>query len=146
MATRLDLASNLLTVPATDYGSDVAMEPDFDETWTLITGRRVMAERLVRRFTTPKGTLPFWPDDGFDVRDWLREEISRATLHELRQSLVNEGEKDEQLLSLDVSITFNPSSETLSVTLSCVDADGPFTLVLNVSALTVDLLIPDTVS
>jgi hypothetical protein len=131
---------------ATDFGTDVSVEPDFDETWTPISGPQVLAERLVRRLTTPRGTLPFWPDEGTDIREFVRDTIDQSVLFTLRQTLVNECEKDEQVSSADATASYNESTSTITAAVSVDAGDGPFRLVLSISALSVDLLIPDTVS
>ncbi len=61
----------------TDFVVDVSTFPDLDSSFTLITGRRVIAEAILRRLLTPRGGLAYDPDFGLDVRGWLNEDCTR---------------------------------------------------------------------
>ena len=98
-----------------DYGTDVSTFPGFDTTGRTITGARVVAEACLRRLMTPRGSLPYDLDYGYDLRDLLNEDLSAGDLrrHELAAEL--ELEKDERIDSADVTLTLDTSTFTLSI-------------------------------
>jgi hypothetical protein len=125
-----------------DFGSDISLYPDLDETWTPIDGRRMLAEQILRRITTERGTLDFWPNDGIDIRDFLRDVITADTLFQNKQLLQNEIEKDERVFEAPVSMTYDQRhGDKLMISIGITTADDTFALVLSVSSLTVDALI-----
>lgn len=124
-----------------DYGTDISTYPDgLDPTFTPISGARAVAEVIARRFETPRGMLVGDPDFGLDVRGLLNEAISTESLYLWRRQMVAEVEKDERILSADVALSFDQSRSLLLATVTCELSSGPFTLVLAISAVGVEIL------
>jgi hypothetical protein len=123
-----------------DFGTDVSTFPVLDVTFSLTSGQRVVGEQLARRLMTPRGSLPWAPNDGLDLRGMLSAKFTASMLYKWRSQIVGECEKDERVRSADVTIT--PAVDFLSavITITVTTADGPFALVLGVDKVTVSLL------
>jgi hypothetical protein len=123
----------------TSYGTDISTFPDLDPTFTLVDSPRMVAECVLRRWTTPRGLLDYDPNAGFDIRQYLNANLSNATqLYALRRNLEAEAEKDERVLRCDCVLTFVGAELTIQATLFL--AGGPFVLTAVVSAISVQLL------
>lgn len=125
---------------ATDFGTDVSAYPDLSETFEAISGPRVVAQRLWRRFSTARGGLSFHPNDGFDLRVLLNESFTADSLSRARSAIAAEAKKDEAVLDAAVSVEFLASTRKLVISIAGESADGPFSLTMFVTQLTVALL------
>lgn len=129
-----------------DYGLDLKTVVDangnVDLTDTMLesTGRAVLIEALVRRQTTPRGSVIDAPNSCFDVRDWLNDGMTGTQIQALQGLIVNELKKDQRVLQVSALVTFNAATRTLTVVETVLSSDGPFSLTLNVSDVTVELL------
>jgi|SRR5690606_27635108 len=63
-----------------------------------VTGARALAQRLKVRLTTRRGTVPWWPQFGTDLRGFL---LSKAPPHRIVEATIAECEKDEQVRRVD---------------------------------------------
>jgi len=129
---------------ATDFGTDVStfVDGDLDPFFRVISGKRVVAEAIVRRWTTPQGALFFDENFGRDVRDLLGQATSPQTLFALKNALVAQAEEDERVAEISVDVSLDVRSRKLLIRGEIATADGPFTLVVSISDLSVDLLSP----
>jgi phage baseplate assembly protein W len=132
--------SQQLAAAGSGYGSDILVFPGLDETFNLVNDGRVLAEALGRRLTTPRGALPFHPDYGLDVRAWLNEGFTQDAAYRLKAAIERECEADERVASATSSVSFNLAAQSLRFKVSCATATGPFTFVMNVTSLTIELL------
>src|SRR5574337_487746 len=107
----------------TDFGQDVSTFPDLDPSFSALTGPRVVAEAIARRLSTPRGSLPFYPDYGIDVRDWVNESITRDRLAQFRRALEAEVVKDERVDSADSAIAFNTQTGEMQLSIILTTAD-----------------------
>lgn len=120
-------------------GTDISTAGGLDPYFRPISGRRVVAEAVVRRLSTPRGGLHYAPDYGLDLREFLNEGFTPRQLFTLKSSIEAEVEKDPRIQSCTATLD-TPSTDRLRIRLSITDAEGPFRLVLSVDQLTVDLL------
>jgi hypothetical protein len=127
-------------MPVPDCGLDVSSFPDLDPSFTLIGGFRVVAEAIARRFITPKGTLSRDPNYGFDVRSLLNEKFTPSNLYLWRRFMIAQAELDERVLSADITLTPGADNRSLRIHAAIVTAQGPFSMVLDVSHVRVELL------
>lgn len=132
--------STALARPLIDGGSDVLVFPGLDETFTLINDGRVLAEALARRLLTPRGTLPFHADYGFDLRNYVNESMTQDVLYRLKAAVERECELDERVLAASATVTYGYQTQALRVRVSVTTSNGPFKFVLNVTSLTAELL------
>lgn len=125
-----------------DLGTDFGGVSDIDAAWGPVDGRRALAESVARRLTTPRGSLPDFPDYGFDLVSCIG---SAMTDSRIRQRISEQVFLEEEVQNSSVSIlrTEPYGATALEIKVS-IDATGvpPFALTLNVSALGVEAIIP----
>lgn len=125
----------------TNYGSDISTYPDLDEACAPLTGRRVVAEAILRRLSTPRGGLAFYPDDGIDLRGYLSDGVDGDSIFALKAEIEAECEKDERVVAAEATLAYSPSTESLTAEVVLELFDGEvFALTLAVTSLTVELL------
>jgi len=121
-------------------GTDCYAFPDLRESLALHDGPRMMADVLARRLTTRKGSLSFHPSYGIDLRDYLNDEMNDGLLFAMKSEIEGECENDERVLEADATVTYYQDTKSVRVSIAGVTAEGPFSMVLAVSAVSVDLL------
>lgn len=121
-----------------DFGLDIATPDamDIDPFFSLVDGYTALAQALARRITTPRGGLIDDPEYGHDVREFLNEVSPSPSAVAI--AVRNEWLRDERVLDARVQATFE--DETLSIVGRIETGDGPFTLTLAISAVTVETL------
>lgn len=120
----------------TDYGTDVAtfaaVGCDLDPTFGLISGPRVVLEQVARGQIGP-------------LRDALRASITDDQLRAVTQACERAANDDERVLSAETTVAFDFATETLEATTQLELVEGEtFTLVLQINAVTTDLLLGTT--
>lgn len=121
-------------------GTDIASLPDLDPLFGTVSEIEALGEALARRYETPRGSLWYAPDYGYDLRGRLGDSLTTSDLAQMPGDIEAEALKDERVQSAAAIVTFDASAATLTVTLTGTTAIGPFQFVLAVSALTVNLL------
>lgn len=131
-------------MPDEPYGLDVStfVDGDLDPYFRPLLGARVVAEAVVRRWTTPNGGLFFDPAFGVDVRALVSQAMTPQTLFALSSQLAAQAEEDERVLSATVDVAFNAQTRKLRISAEIRTARGPFTLVVSADRLSVELLDP----
>lgn len=129
---------------AINFGSDTYCISDIPLIDLQVTdAKTLVAQRLARRLTTPRGGLAAIGDEadfGWDVRQYVNGRMSPALLSQAQQQIAAECLKDEEVASCDVSMSF-VNGGALTITLQVTTADGPFSLVLNVSQVSYTALV-----
>ena len=126
-----------------DYGTDLSCKADLDPLLRDVTGNELMAEVCLRRLYCRKGLLLSDPNDNtLDARDFIGTGISSSDLTRIQGLCVGALLGDERIHSAAVVATFETRTKTLTLVITAVGANGPFSLTLAVTALTVDLLRP----
>jgi hypothetical protein len=72
-----------------------------------------------------------------DIRGWLSEGITTASLQALAGSLKSELLKDERVIDVAVSVAFTASTSMLAITEQFQSGYGPFSLTLSVGDVTI---------
>jgi phage baseplate assembly protein W len=121
-----------------ELGTDIS--GTFDGRMRLVSGTANLVAALVRRLQTPRGGLFYAPDYGTDLRAWLNESFTSQRIFTLRAAVVAECEKDPRVESVLCRATYDSAAELLTVEIQGTAADGPFELVLAVTALSVEVL------
>jgi hypothetical protein len=131
-------------MPGDNFGVDVStfVADDLDPYFRPLTGPRAVAEAVVRRWTTPTGGLFFDPSFGVDVREHLSRATTPGGSYTLSSQLAAQAEEDERVQSATVTVAFDVQTRQLRVRAEIRTAQGPFTLVVSVDHLTVELLDP----
>ncbi len=105
----------------------------------IASGFRVVAEAVARRWMTPRGRLIGYPNYGFDLTQYINADVSERDIASLQSGAAAEALKDDRVTACDVSAVLGADG-LLTVTGLLDTAQGPFTLVVEVSAVTVKLL------
>jgi hypothetical protein len=113
---------------------------DADPAFRLQTGRALLAQRLLCRLSTPRGSVIDCPNDCIDLRDSLSDGMTVQQISQLGSSVQQELLKDQQVTAVTVSGTFTTATSVLTLTIGITSGAGPFTMVLAVSQVTVTLL------
>lgn len=122
-----------------DFGISLSCVSDFTPDFAVVTGRRLLAEAAVRRITTPRGQLIDDPNYGIDVRDFVLDGLTPIQMRRIPGLIDAELQKDARINASTTTIqSFANGVMVLGVTLD--PGDGPFSLVISVTQLTVDLL------
>lgn len=119
-----------------DLGIDFACIGDISPALTAVAGRTALIQAIARRFITPRGGLFYARDYGFDTRQFLSGVTSSPSV--IAAGVVAEAEKDERVDQANAVVTF--IGERLNIRLEIADGFGPFTFVLSVSKVTVEIL------
>lgn len=130
----------LLPDPA-GFGTDISTFPDLDPHLRLISGQRVVAEAVARRWLTPRGSVPYDETYGEDVRAYLNARVDGPRLRALEAALQAQAVADERVASAQVSLTWSgtPGRLQLRVAARLVTALGPFALTLTIDSLVINL-------
>lgn len=122
-----------------DLGTDFDLGTDLSPTMGLVSGRKCLAQAILRRLTTQRGTLERHPTYGFDLPAHLNETLDAGARLAIQQGILTQAQEDERVLRAAVAVEV-VGMRKLRVRLDLTDADGPFRLTLAVSALTVEIL------
>lgn len=125
---------------ATFYGSDTACLTDLQRIDLQVTDpRRLIGERIARRLQTPRGGLASIgddPDAGFNVRQLVNAKVRPADMGNFEAQIKAECLKDEQVDAAAVNLQL--VGDALTIAIELATAEGPFTLTMNVTQLTVE--------
>lgn len=124
----------------TDLGTELHCIVDLDEMFTLVTQRTSLIQALARRFITRRGTLVEDETYGFDLREWLGESVGNLELFRLQSGCEEECFKDERVKAATARLTFTEAASRVELELRVTDDAGPFTLVITIDAVTVEVL------
>lgn len=114
-------------------------------TGRTVTGVRVVAEAVYRRLTTPRGMLRGGEEEasyGLDLTEFVGTMPSKSVEASLPGRIAAELAKDERIekTDVDVLVTKSGPETTYGITVRCETAEGPFTLQLSASDVTVELI------
>lgn len=123
-----------------DFGTDIDFQNGLNPLLVLVSGTTNLGQALVHRLSTPRLSLWYDPDYGTDLRAYLNETLNNAKLAQARTDAQAECLKDERVLSCLATTTFDRRTKTMGVSVTGQTKEGPFTLVLAVTDLTVELL------
>ena len=122
-----------------DDGSDLACVADLDPAMSEVSSAKNVAQSLARRLTTPRGRLIDDPNYGFDLTQYLNDDVSPADLARIKAQAEAECLKDERVASATFTMTM-PANGVAIVTIVTTGSAGPFTLVLSVTSVTATIL------
>lgn len=130
-----------MTVAAGDLGTDLDLSNDIGLRWKLVSGRRNLANAVVRRLSTPRGSMFYDLNYGYDLRGSLSRGFTTVQLGALKGDISTEVEKDERVQKCVVGTVAATTTNTLTVELRITDVTGKtFDLILSVNGVSVDLL------
>lgn len=120
------------------YGSDISCDSDVDPTAREVDGfsTLALAEALVRRLDTPRGSLPDDKNYGISITSYLNRGATAADLRQLAGQIRAELALDDRVASLTVRVAPNGVGSNLSIEIATKPIDpnlATFTLTLNAS-------------
>jgi hypothetical protein len=124
---------------ATDFGKSIAGPTDIPSQFYYATGIKNLGNHIARRLITPRGSMSWALNDGYDVRQLVNAEFTPNARARAEAAISAEVEKDDRVEACAAAIT-RLSPEAIAVTLRVTTADGTFPLVVSVNSLTVALL------
>lgn len=133
--------------PANPYGSDLLVSfsgngnGDIDAGGALATGIQVLAQSLVMAQTTPQSSLLGDSTQCFDVRAWISKGMTQAQISGLGLVAQKQILRDQRVTAATVTASWNWATSTLTLVEQIQSTLGPFTLTLNVTAVTVQMLL-----
>ena len=134
---------------ATNYAKTLAALDDLPARGATVFGEKAAAYRIARRLLTPEGGLADvieedsdeWPELNaltLDLREWCGLAVSAADIRDLEARIVAVVSDAEDVSAATAAVTF--ADRVLSVTVDAVGAEGPFSFVLDVSAVSSSVL------
>lgn len=120
-----------------DFGTDLSVFPDLS--WTLKSGLDNLAEAAARCLITAPGSLFYAPEYRLDLKQFLNREITPETLFEIEVLATNALETDPRILSAEVTAS-QPQWNQLDLDIVLQTEQGPFSLVVRISDLSVEVL------
>ncbi len=130
-----------MTQPASlPYGSCLATLPnqngtiDLTPDMRMATGRDVLSQSLVRRQTTPRGSVLTSPNDCLDIRQLLGAGQSQAQLQALASTIRTELLRDQRVNSAQVTITVDTATGKTTIAEQIQSSLGLFTLTIALTA------------
>lgn len=139
-------------------GTDLSGVADLTPHMGESSGRQCLAESLARRLITPRGSLFYDLLYGYDVTGQINADILASDIPRIAASIEEEFRKDERVIDATVTAQFvgrdqvdaaragivanpNPGTQGVLVITSVVkDGQGPFTLTLAATAVTIQIL------
>lgn len=116
-----------------EIGNDISTFPDLDLTFTPITGSRVVAEGVARRWFTQRGGC-FWARDmGVSITELINGDQNRTALRRWQMVLENEALKVDGVKSIDVTITYNAKEKRVEISADLVTKAGSGRLMVDIS-------------
>lgn len=128
---------------ATDYGTDLYCDTDMDGSLTEVSGSLLMQQVILKRLYTPKGSLLSAPSENtIDLREWLSSSVdpTHREITGAKAAAVSALMADQRIESVTVTPAFDAATRTLRVSIAGFGAEGPFSLTIGVTSLTVDIL------
>lgn len=124
-----------------DFGIELSCTTDIAADSRMVSGFRVVAEAVFRRWTTPRGRLINYPNYGYDVTQHVNQDMSARDINEMCANLAAEAKKEQRVTGAAVVAVLG-SDGVLTVTGTIDTAQGPFTMTVAASAVSVQLLAP----
>jgi hypothetical protein len=117
-------------------GSDISGVDDLDFALSVVSGRLALAQSILRRITSPRGSLLGSPAYGYSMFDTIGSSVPASVVEQrvLEQVLAEQEVEDAR-------VTASLVNGVLTVTIAVVDGDGPFTLTVSASELTAQAMI-----
>jgi hypothetical protein len=113
---------------------------DADPSLRTTTGRYLLVQSLLCRQTSPRGSYIDCPNDCIDIRALVGAGMTPAAILQLYASIQSELLKDQRVTTAIVTGSYSYQTAGLTINEAITSAYGPFTMVLNVSSVTVTLL------
>ncbi len=129
------------------YGNDLWCGPTSTDTLDLspmmieVSGLDLLKQAIIRRQVTAKPTDISSPNDGIDLRTFVKQGMTQQQISVVAQTVQQELVKDQRILpSTTVVGSYDQIKNVLTLQETIVTAQGPFSLTLAISAVTISVL------
>jgi phage baseplate assembly protein W len=122
-----------------DFGHDLSCVDDLDEAMSEVDDITLLAQAILRRLSTPRGSLWQDPDYGKNLQDYLSAAQTPAQLAAIPGEVRNEVLKDERIASASVKV-FKVDLLEVSMSIELETGLGPFSLVISATQAAVVLV------
>jgi hypothetical protein len=127
-----------------NYGTDVYCTTDLDPYLSLTYS--ALPQDLYHMISTPAGSLFFSPASTMDLRDLLSEAVTPGRITAMQGQIADVIAADERVTNVQVVLTFSVDTAIMNVSIAVTPIAGqPFTLIMQVSKLSIQLLNADVV-
>jgi hypothetical protein len=131
-----------MTIPVNlpDFGTTLSCTFDLDAMGAQVTGLQALSQALIRRITTPRGRLLYDPNYGYDIMSEINDDVVDSQVGAIGAQMDQEFLKDQRVFSSTTTVTLSAFGE-IDTTSLIQSALGPFSLVLNVTAVSVNVVL-----
>lgn len=124
--------------PPFGYGSDISGALDLSPVMAEVDGftTLALAQSLVRRLDTPRGSLPDDKNWGISIASYLNAGVPSENIEQIAGQIRTELSLDDRVDALRVRVAPTATAGTISVSIQVQPIDpnlGPFLLTLNAS-------------
>lgn len=132
---------------ALGYGTDLSCVSDCTEFFEELdpSSPAGIAQRLARRFQTPRGTIDD-DDYGLDLRSCVNRGMPQQELFALQQQAVNEAKKEETVDDAQVTLTLNVAEKTLRGEVRVLPKDPALSVFTTIFSVTSAEVLIDSIS
>lgn len=123
-----------------DLGTDINCYPDLDPAFGLVTGFTCLAQCLARCLATPRGSLPYAPNRGTDLRQFVNEAVTPSLRARVQMAIERECEQDERVMGAKASVSWDASGNMKGSVLITTQDGITYPTTLLVTQLSVSLL------
>lgn len=126
-----------------DYGADVSTHTngDWDGSFAIMTGPRVLLEALLNRLECEPNTLVEDPEYGVGVYRYLNGPMTTAEANELQAKTTLQWERDQRVRHANVRVEFVFAQDLMKLFARITPKAGPpLAFVLAISNLGIDIL------
>lgn len=119
-----------------NLGSCMAGVADIDSSWSRVSGRTALVQSLFRRLRTTLGALEVIggnPAHGYDLQGEIGATPQFAAIE---NNVLEQMFDDERVVDARADVTFVEG--VLKVAIRIIDGEGPFSLIIHVSELSVE--------
>src|SRR5687767_9637038 len=120
-----------------DLGPDIGGVSDISPGLDEVTGRLALLQAVARSWSDLAGSLFYDRNYGKGLALWLNSAVQNTS--SIEAALEDEARKDERVEACQVTVTF--SGETLSISGSITDEDGPFEFTVTADKLNTTVLL-----
>lgn len=123
-----------------DLGTDIAWMGDLDPMFSLVSGRAALIQSIVNMFESNPEVDTETDDFGKDLSELLGESMSPSEIGDEVNRIEQKCLSDERVSVAEARIDLNHSTGSAHITIRIIDDEGPFSLVLNVTEVSVQVL------
>jgi hypothetical protein len=128
ITAELAMLARIVVPPPTTglaYGTDLSCTTDLTPTLAEVDplSPSAIVEALIRRFSTPRGSLEDDQDYGLDLRQHCNRGVTQRELRALAGSMQGEAQKDDRVESATVTLAASLDITTLTASLMIEPAD-----------------------